>query len=130
MSELRGVTVLVVEDDEDTREVLRVMLEMCGARVICAGSARDGLQTFRREHPQAIVSDIAMPGEDGLGLLRRLRSLPASEGGLTPAVALTAHAGTEQRIQTLSAGFQIHVPKPVQPAELVAVVANLAGRTR
>jgi CheY-like chemotaxis protein len=127
---LGGLRVLVVEDDADSRELTAAVLRRCGADVTTLGSAEGAVELVRRDRPDVLVSDIAMPGEDGLGLLRRLRRLPASEGGLTPAVALTAHAGTEQRIQTLSAGFQIHVPKPVQPAELVAVVANLAGRAR
>jgi signal transduction histidine kinase/CheY-like chemotaxis protein len=127
---LGGLRVLVVEDDADSRELAAAVLRRCGADVTTLASAEGALELVRRDRPDVLLSDIAMPGEDGLALLRRLRRLPASEGGLTPAVALTAHAGTEQRIQALSAGFQIHVPKPVQPAELVAVVANLARRSR
>jgi signal transduction histidine kinase/CheY-like chemotaxis protein len=125
---LAGLRVLVVEDDADSRELAAAVLRRCGADVTTLGSAEGAVELVRRERPDVLLSDIAMPGEDGLALLRRLRRLSPSEGGLTPAVALTAHAGTEQRIQALAAGFQIHVPKPVQPAELVAVVANLAGR--
>ena len=125
MNELSGVTVLVVEDDEDTREVLRVMLEMCGARVLCAHSARDGLQTFRREHPQAIVSDIAMPGEDGywlIGEVRRHLGVPAEK---VPAVAVTAFSGQHPRAAALAAGFQAHLAKPVDPDVLCRTVARL-----
>jgi signal transduction histidine kinase len=125
---LGGVRVLVIEDDPDSREVTAAVLRSCGADVTTLPSALGALDHLRRERPDVLLSDIAMPGEDGIALLRRVRGLPASEGGLTPAAALTAHAGAEQRIQALAAGFQIHVPKPVQPAELVAVVANLTGR--
>jgi CheY-like chemotaxis protein len=123
MNELRGVTVLVVEDDDDTREVLKVMLEMCGARVVCADSARDGLQTFRREHPQAIVSDIAMPGEDGYWLIGEVRrELPPEK---VPAVAVTAFSGQHPRAAALAAGFQAHLAKPIDPDELCRTVAQL-----
>lgn len=125
MSELRGVTVLVVEDDEDTREVLRVMLEMCGARVICAGSARDGLQTFRREHPQAIVSDIAMPGEDGYWMIGEVRGQLGVPADKVPAVAVTAFSGQHPRAAALAAGFQAHLAKPIDPDELCRTVAQL-----
>jgi CheY-like chemotaxis protein len=125
MSELRGVTVLVVEDDHDTREVLKVMLEMCGARVVCADTARAGLQTFSREHPQAIVSDIAMPGEDGywlIGEVRRQLGVPPEK---VPAVAVTAFSGQHPRAAALAAGFQAHLAKPVDPDELCRTVAPL-----
>jgi signal transduction histidine kinase/ActR/RegA family two-component response regulator len=126
---LAGVRVLVVEDDADSRELAAAVLRRCGADVTTLGSAEGALELVRRERPDVLLSDIAMPGEDGLAMLRRLRRLPPGEGGLTPAVALTAHASTEQRIMALAAGFQILVPKPVQPAELVAVVAILAGHS-
>jgi CheY-like chemotaxis protein len=125
MTELTGLTILVVEDDEDTREVLKVMLEMCGARVLCAESARDGLQTFTREHPQAIVSDIAMPGEDGywlIGEVRRHLGVPAER---VPAVAVTAFSGQHPRAAALAAGFQAHLAKPIDPDDLCRVVAQL-----
>ena len=126
MSELRGVTVLVVEDDQDTREVLKVMLEMCGARVLCAESARDGLSAFTREHPQAIVSDIAMPGEDGFELLRRVLEDRVPGTCRIPVLALTAYAGADDRRAMLDAGFRRHVPKPVEPAHLAALIAEVA----
>jgi CheY-like chemotaxis protein len=125
VSELRGVTVLVVEDDEDTREVLKVMLEICGARVICAPSARDGLQTFRKEHPQAIVSDIAMPGEDGYWLIREVRRRLGVPPEKVPAVAVTAFSGQHPRAAALAAGFQAHLAKPIDPDELCRTVAQL-----
>jgi CheY-like chemotaxis protein len=124
-NQLRGVTVLVVEDDEDTREVLRVMLEMCGARVLCAPSARDALHAFRREPPHAIVSDIAMPGEDGywlIGEVRRQLGVPAER---VPAVAVTAFSGQHPRAAALAAGFQAHLAKPIDPDDLCRIVAQL-----
>jgi CheY-like chemotaxis protein len=125
MSELRGVTVLVVEDDDDTREVLTVMLEMCGARVLCADTARAGLQTFRREHPQAIVSDIAMPGEDGYWLIGEVRGPLGVSPDKVPAVAVTAFSGQHPRAAALAAGFQAHLAKPIDPDELCRTVAQL-----
>jgi CheY-like chemotaxis protein len=125
MSELRGVTVLVVEDDQDTREVLKVMLEMCGARVLCAESARDGLSAFTREHPQAIVSDIAMPGEDGYWLIGEVRRGLGVAPDKVPAVAVTAFSGQHPRAQALAAGFQAHLAKPIDPDELCRTVAQL-----
>jgi CheY-like chemotaxis protein len=125
MTDLQGLTVLVVEDDEDTREVLKVMLEMCGARVLCADSARAGLQAFTRDHPQAIVSDIAMPGEDGywlIGELRRELGVPPEK---VPAVAVTAFSGQHPRAKALAAGFQAHLAKPIDPDELCRTVAQL-----
>ena len=125
MTDLEGLTVLVVEDDEDTREVLKVMLEMCGARVLCAGSARDGLVAFTRDHPQAIVSDIAMPGEDGywlIGEVRRQLGVPPEK---VPAVAVTAFSGQHPRAAALAAGFQAHLAKPIDPDELCRTVAQL-----
>jgi CheY-like chemotaxis protein len=125
MSELRGVTVLVVEDNDDTREVLKVMLEMCGARVVCAESARDGLTTFRREQPQAIVSDIAMPGEDGYWLIAEVRRKLGVAADAVPAVAVTAFGGQHPRAAALAAGFQAHLAKPIDPDELCRTVAQL-----
>jgi CheY-like chemotaxis protein len=125
MSELRGVTILVVEDDDDTREVLRVMLELCGARVVCAESARDGLQTFRQEQPRAIVSDIAMPGEDGYWLIGEVRRKLGVAADAVPAVAVTAFGGQHPRAAALAAGFQEHLAKPIDPDELCRTVARL-----
>ena len=128
MTELQGLTILVVEDDEDTREVLKMMLEMCGARVLCAETARVGLKTFREEHPQAIVSDIAMPGETGYWLVQEIRKLPASYGGKLPALAVTAFGAVFSRERALEAGFNDYLPKPLDPWELCRCVARLAGR--
>jgi PAS domain S-box-containing protein len=125
---LEGICLLVVDDERDARELLRRVLEDAHARVAVAADAREALELLRRERPHVIVSDIGMPGEDGYAFIRRVRELPASEGGDTPAVALTAFARSEDRRRALIAGFQSHVAKPVEPAELVTVIASLAGR--
>jgi CheY-like chemotaxis protein len=126
--ELQGLKVLLVEDDEDTRDVVGRLLESAGARVLVAGSAPEGMDVFRAEHPDLLLVDIAMPGEDGLSLMRRIRALGAQEGGQTPAAALTARAVLEDRLESLRAGFQAHMAKPVPPVELIEVMASLAGR--
>jgi signal transduction histidine kinase/ActR/RegA family two-component response regulator len=127
---LDGVRVLVVDDEPDTREMLRVMLGQCGAEVTEASSAREALELFERASPDVVVSDIGMPGEDGYELMRKVRALPAGGGERVPAVALTAYARTEDRLQALRAGYQMHVPKPVEMAELTAVIVSLVGRRR
>jgi signal transduction histidine kinase/CheY-like chemotaxis protein len=123
---LHGVKVLVVDDELDSREIIAAALAACGADVTAVASAAEAVPALKRERPHVLVSDIEMPEEDGYGLMRRIRALKQEEGGLTPAAALTAYAAAEDRMRALSAGFQIHVPKPVQPAELAAVVASLA----
>lgn len=130
---LEGLSVLVVDDEAATREVVRAVLEHCGARVTEAASCAEAVDVFAAkgsdERPDVIVSDIQMPGEDGYALIRRVRALDAGRGGQVPAVALTARAGEEDRVRALAAGFQSHMSKPVEPTELVAVVASLAGHT-
>ena len=127
---LEGVSVLVVDDDPDARQLISLLLEERGARVVAVGSATEALAALESEHPDVLLSDIEMPGQDGYMLIRTIRSLPPARGGRIPAAALTAYARTEDRMQALLAGFHLHLPKPVQPAELAAVVASLAGRTR
>ncbi|SEK28297.1 PAS domain S-box-containing protein [Stigmatella aurantiaca] len=126
--DLEGLLVLVVDDEPDARELLTVVLENCRAQVITAASAWEGLERLQRSRPQVVISDIGMPGEDGYSFMRRLRALPVERGGQTPAIALTAFARMEDRTRALLAGFQMHVPKPVEPAELVLVLASLTGR--
>lgn len=125
---LEGLRVLVVDDEADTREFLSVVLEECGASVKAAASAQEALEAIERWKPDVLVSDIGMPGEDGYALIRQLRSREASLGGLIPAVALTAYARSEDRMRALKEGFQMHLSKPVEPAELATVVASLARR--
>jgi PAS domain S-box-containing protein len=125
---LGGVRVLVVDDHADARDVLKAVLERCGATVVVASSAREALASVRTDRPDVVLSDVEMPEQNGYDLLRALRSLPAEKGGQTPAVALTAYASAHDRVKLLRAGFQMHVPKPVQPAELATVVASLARK--
>jgi CheY-like chemotaxis protein len=124
------VSVVVVDDDPDARELVSYTLSAVGALVETAESAAEGLEVVRRVRPHVLVSDIAMPGEDGYSLIARMRSLGASEGGGIPSIALTAYTRTEDRTRALAAGFTTHVGKPVNPNDLVAAVANLAAFTR
>jgi CheY-like chemotaxis protein len=123
--ELYGLKILVVDDDVDTRELIEWVLKRVGAEVTSVGSAREALEVLEREKPHVLVSDIAMPEEDGYGLLKKIRALPPERGGRIPAIALTAHSLVQDRLQSLRAGFQSHVPKPVVPEELVEVVASI-----
>lgn len=123
--ELYGLKILVVDDDLDTRELIEWVLRRVGAEVTAVGSAREALEAIEKERFQVLVSDIAMPEEDGYSLVRKIRALPAERGGRMPAVALTAHSLIQDRLQSLRAGFQSHVPKPVVPEELVAVIASV-----
>ncbi|NVB80978.1 MAG: PAS domain-containing protein [Kofleriaceae bacterium] len=127
-AKLSGMRVLVVDDEEDTRSYVRSLLEQCQATVTTADSAAAAYDAIQRERPDVMISDLGMPGEDGYNLIRRVRALPDEHGGRTPAVALTAYARKEDRTRAMLAGFQNHVPKPVEPAELLAVVASLAPR--
>jgi PAS domain S-box-containing protein len=125
---LKGITVLAVDDEPDARNLLKRVLEDCGAKVILAASAREALDLVLKERPDMIVSDIGMPDEDGYEFIRKVRALGAEDGGKTPAAALTAFARAEDRTRALRAGYQTHVAKPVEPTELTAVVASLAIR--
>lgn len=125
---LDGVRVLVVDDEAETLDLLSAVLKKYGAQVTPATSAADALEKMKSSRQDVLVSDIQMPGENGYDLIGKVRALGANQGGGVPAAALTAYAGVEDRMRALLAGFQIHVPKPVEPAELAAVVATLAGR--
>ena len=127
-AELSGLTVLVVDDQSDARVLVRHVLEDCGATVLTAGSPDEALALVVARKPDVLVSDIGMPDIDGFELLKRVRALGADRGGLVPAIALTAFARTEDRTRALRAGFLVHVSKPVDPSELVATVASVAGR--
>jgi CheY-like chemotaxis protein len=123
--ELYGLKILVVDDDQDTRDLLEWVLRRVGAEVVAVPSAKEAMAAFEKDRPHILVSDIAMPEEDGLSLMRRIRALPPERGGRIPAVALTAHSMVQDRLQSLRAGFQSHVPKPVVPEELVEVVTSI-----
>ena len=124
---LQGIRVLVVDDEVDTRDMLRAVLEHCNVEVITAGSASEALEAITNLRPDVLISDVGMPEEDGYSLISRVRALPAERGGRIPAAALTAYVRAEDRVKVLRSGFQMHVPKPVEPAELIEVVAHLAG---
>ncbi len=126
--ELAGLKVLVVDDQVDARELVKRVLEDCAADVITAGTAEEALTLVQRLRPDVLVSDVGMPGIDGYELLRRVRALGQEQGGKVPAIALTAFARSEDRTRALRAGFLVHVSKPVDPSELVATVASVAGR--
>jgi PAS domain S-box-containing protein len=125
---LDALRVLVVDDEPDARELIEVVLSGRGAEVVTVGSALEALEEIGRQGFDVLVSDIGMPGMDGYMLIEKVRQLPPERGGRIPAAALTAYAGVEDRMRVLSAGYQTHIPKPVEPAELATVVANLAGR--
>jgi signal transduction histidine kinase/DNA-binding response OmpR family regulator len=128
MSSLEGVRILVVDDEADARDLLSFILLRTNADVRTAGSVQEALKIVPEWKPAVLLSDIGMPLEDGYSLIRLVRSLPPEQGGNVAAAALTAYARSEDRVRALAAGYQTHVTKPVEPAELVAVVASLAGR--
>jgi PAS domain S-box-containing protein len=126
--ELAGLHVLVVDDEEDTCRLIRTILERCEATVTTASSVAEALRALQDSPPNILLSDLGMPGEDGYSLIQKVRALSPEAGGQTPAAALTAYARVEDRMKVLRSGFQIHLTKPVEPAELITVVASLAGR--
>ena len=125
---LKGARIVVVDDDPTAVELIRDVLVQAGAEVIECRSADEALQAVVRSRPNAIVSDIEMPGQDGYSFIRKVRALGPELGGKTPAVALTAFGRSEDRIRSLTAGFNNHVSKPVDPAELTAIIASIIGR--
>ncbi|PLZ94175.1 hybrid sensor histidine kinase/response regulator [Fischerella thermalis] len=128
-SVLDGVRVLVVDDEADTRDYLTTLLKQSQADVLAVASVPAALEAVEHWKPDVLVSDIGMPEEDGYSLLRKLRSLAPEKGGKIPAAALTAYARAEDRRRAIQAGFQLHLPKPIDPSELITVVASLVGRT-
>jgi signal transduction histidine kinase len=126
---LDGLRLLVIDDEADTLALLEDALGGLGAEVHVAASAEEGLQAFSAVRPDVVVSDIGMPEADGCLLIRKIRALPPELGGRTPAVALTAYARAEDAQRAFSAGYQMHVPKPVEPGHLATIVANLGGRS-
>ena len=127
---LDGVRVLVVDDDSDTRQMLKAVLSECQADVIIAASAAEAIKEIERRKPDVLVSDLGMPEQDGYELIRKVRETESGDTARIPALALTAHAKAEDRVRALAGGYQVHLSKPVEPAEFVLVVANLAGRAQ
>lgn len=122
---LEGITVLLVEDEADTRDLVTTMLQEFGARVVAVNCAKDALASIRQEVPTVLLSDIGMSGENGYELIRKVRALAPERGGKVPAVALTAYAAPSDRRRALLSGFHVHLAKPVEPDELLAVIASL-----
>jgi hypothetical protein len=125
---LDGIRVLLVDDEPDSLAVLSLMLETCGTEVTGTTETGDVGQLLQQFKPDVLVSDIAMPGEDGYSLIRRVRNLSAAEGGQVPAVALSGYARSEDRTQAIQAGYQMHLSKPVQMDELTQAIARLVER--
>ncbi|TAJ86497.1 PAS domain S-box protein [bacterium] len=126
---LSGLRVMIVDDEAETRELLIAMLTQTGAEVKACASAAEALEAIERWRPSVLISDIGMPNMDGYALIKKLRAREPERGGSIPAVALTAYARSEDCTRALAAGFQMHVPKPVQAEELTLVIASLFGRT-
>jgi CheY-like chemotaxis protein len=124
---LCGLNVLVVDDEPDARELIKVILEQAQASVTTAGSTVQALELLGSSKPDVLVSDIGMPEADGYQFIRQVRSLPPAQGGKIPAVALTAYARQEDRKLALLSGYQMHITKPVEPSELIAVISSLTS---
>ena len=128
---LDGVRVLVVDDDFDTRQMLKAVLSECQADVITASSAAEAIKEIQQRKPDVLVSDVGMPEQDGYDLIKQVRETESADNATrVPALALTAYAKAEDRVRALAGGYQVHLAKPVEPAEFVLVVANLAGRVQ
>jgi CheY-like chemotaxis protein len=124
---LKGLRILVVDDEADSRDLVSAILTRCGSDVYCCESAAAGMKAFKSWKPDLLVSDIGMPVEDGYSLIKKLRNLKSKRAREIPAVALTAYATKEDQARTLSSGFQIHVPKPIDPEILVRSIAKAMG---
>ena len=122
---LSGLRVLVVDDERDTRELVAAVVRMCGAEVVSVGSATEALDQMERQRFDLLISDIGMPEMNGYDLISRIRQLEEEHGGRTPALALTAYAGIDDRKRTLAAGYGMHIPKPFVAAELISAAIFL-----
>jgi CheY-like chemotaxis protein len=127
---LEGLRILVVDDEPDALDMLVSLFAQAGAEVASGASARQALDLLAIWSPSVIVTDVGMPGEDGYQLIGKIRSMKPEQGGDIPAVALTAYATAEDKARALSSGFQAHVAKPVEPTEIISVIAKLAPRAR
>jgi signal transduction histidine kinase/ActR/RegA family two-component response regulator len=126
---LAGMSVLIVDDEDDARELLRIVIESCDALVHDARSVHEALTKLETEHVDLIISDIGMPVEDGYSFIRKVRALPAADKANIPAIALTAFARAEDRTRALLEGFNVHMTKPVEPAELLLMLADLSAHS-
>jgi CheY-like chemotaxis protein len=125
---LKGIRVLVVEDDDDTRELLKVLLETQGGAVTVTASVQEALSAYDHSRPNVIVADIGMPDYNGYTLIGRVRARDRERGNIVPAIALTAFTTAIDRDTVLSAGFQVHMPKPFEPSQLISVISELATK--
>ncbi|MBF2064312.1 MAG: response regulator [Calothrix sp. C42_A2020_038] len=125
LSNLQGRRILVVDDDQDSQELLAFMLEQEGAETKTVSSAVEALKVLIQWQPDILLSDIGMPQVDGYTLIRQVRNLPREQGGHIPAIALTAYAGEVDRETALSSGFQQHIAKPIDPVECISVIMKL-----
>src|SRR5262249_19147232 len=124
--EIAGLRILAVDDDADTCDMMRTVLQQCGGIVRTATSAASGLEIFRMWQPQVIISDIGMLDVDGYEFIRRVREYERPGGNKVPAIALTAFARIEDRVKSLASGYQMHVAKPIEPGELLTIVASVS----
>ena len=125
---LKGIHILVVEDDADTRELLKVLLETEGGTVVTTPSVQEALSAYDQLLPNVIVADIGMPESNGYTLIGRVRARDREHGRIVPAIALTAYTTAIDRDTVLSAGFQVHMPKPFEPSRLISVIAELVSK--
>ncbi len=128
--EAYGLRVLAIDDDSDTLEIIKAVLAQCGANVRTCLSSAAALEAIKSWWPDVLVSDIAMPGEDGFALIKKVKALEQERRTRIPAMALTAYIRVEDRTRVLTAGYDMFVPKPVEPAELLATLANLVRGSR
>jgi len=126
---LEDVRLLLVDDEVDTLELFAQILADTGAEIITAASAAEAMVQFEQRRPDVLICDIEMPGEDGYTLMRRLRDLAAEDGGAVPALAVTAYGRAEDRQRLIAAGYDRYLAKPIEPVELVSVIATLAKRS-
>ena len=127
-SSLMGLRIMAVDDEPDTRDLIKGVLEHSGADVLTVGSARDALDALPGWKPDVLICDIGMPDEDGYTLIHKIRKLQPEQGGNTPAIALTGYVRIEERVRALDAGYQMFVPKPVEADELTAIIGSLVRR--
>jgi CheY-like chemotaxis protein len=125
---LKGISILIVEDDTDTRDLLRVLLESDGGLVVTTASVKEALSAYDRRRPDVVVADIGMPEYNGYTLIGRIRARDREHGSIVPAIALTAYATSMDRDTVLSAGFQLHMPKPFEPDKLITAIVDLATK--